>query len=210
MTVICAIKSGDAYAIAADGLATGNSFIHSRKDRKINLIGDVVLGFAGSMRLYQDMVKLVEKYAEDRHVSSLPEAEVIDEIVERSRVMFKEHSKPNEEDGDPPCFGSHYLLGVRGCLVEVNQDLSYKYITDDEPIVAIGSGCDFALGAAAAYYFASTPTAEDALDRVHNHAIDSVRVACWHDSSCGGTGSSIVWYGGGFSEITSFDTKLGV
>lgn len=138
MTCIVAIKTPDGFCFCGDGLATDGHHAFYTKNAKVWVQGEMILGACGSPRFSQ----LV------RYGFTIPEHPVgmdtmtylVDVFIEalRERLTKGEWAKDKED------VAAALIIGYRGCLIDMDSELSFS-----EPVAdfcSVGSGRDVALG----------------------------------------------------------------
>lgn len=139
MTCIVGVERRGAVWIGGDSAGTAsNMHQRVRKDPKVFVKGDFIIGFCGSFRM-GDLLK---------HTLQLPEPQVgdddatymVNDFVNAVRDCLQEENKKGEEKLDP-----NFLVGYRGKLYNIEGD--YQVGRPAAGFDAVGCGADVAIGA---------------------------------------------------------------
>lgn len=140
MTCIVGIQKGSEVWIGGDSAGTaGNMHQRVRKDKKVFVRGEFIIGFCGSFRM-GDLMK---------HTLVLPEtregvddtAFMVNDFVDAVRKCFAEEAAKSGDEKLVPAF----LVGFRGKLYNVQGD--YQVGQPEDGFDATGCGADIAMGA---------------------------------------------------------------
>ena len=138
---------GDAAAVEED-----TNSVTIRKEPKIFIRGDYIVGYAGSFR----MGKVME------HVFSYPVPPENDDLDKFLNTIFinqlRECLEENKLDLDSDKDSADLLVGVRGRLFDFNMD--FHFGEDAHDFASIGSGSSYAMGS-----LYSTSTMKDQMKR---------------------------------------------
>lgn len=140
MTCIVGLERRGTVWIGGDSAGTAsNMHQRVRKDPKVFIKGEFIIGFCGSFRM-GDLLK---------HTLVLPEpqadgddtAYMVNEFVNAVRTCLQEENKKGGEEKLDP----YFLVGYRGKLYNVQGD--YQVGQPAAGFDAVGSGADIAIGA---------------------------------------------------------------
>ena len=170
MSVLIALVDGADTVIACDGRVTGrDGRIFSESAMKWNKGNRIAIGLAGSARLL-DLMRESPSICDD--LADKSDAEIADAI---RNLAINDGWKDDAEDGKPRWYSLEMLIARPGRIVSYDGTMCS---TVDFDYAAIGSGCDFSIGAL------------DALAGVDIRAEEKVRVAlasaCRRMNTCGG------------------------
>jgi len=142
MTCICAISNGETVWMGGDSLGADNRFNCSvRKDKKVFISGEYLIGFTSSFRMgdilkwsfeppeMDDKEKNIEKFMANTFISS-----VIRALDDNGYGKTENNQKE----------GGEFLVGVRGKIFHVHSD--YQIGLYQANFDACGCGRDLALG----------------------------------------------------------------
>lgn len=147
MTCIVATKHNNKIYMGGDSLGSDTSFAKTvRKDVKVFINGDMLLGFTSSFRMGQILQYVMSHPERPEGISDMKYlvAYWIPALIE----CF-EHSGYRGEKGlddhDETRTGGVFLLGYRGTLYQIDSD--FQVGIPAEQYAAIGCGQDLAMGA---------------------------------------------------------------
>ena len=155
MTTIAAITDGKKVYLGADSGITDGEFIGRSMQPKVFKIGDLLIGYCGSIRAANIV----------RYEIDLPtRPEQIDELewisryfVDAVRIALADNGYPDsEKEEDRNSFGM--IVGVNGRIFEV--EYNFSVIEWDSDWMAVGSGGKYAIGALDALSMYTGPTDE--------------------------------------------------
>lgn len=141
MTCIIGLEQKGTVWIGGDSAGTaGNMTQRVRKDKKVFVKGEFIIGFCGSFRmgdLLKHTLKLPEQQTGHDNVSF-----IVNEFVTALRTCLdEENAKTRGEDKLAP----DILVGYRGQLFNISCD--YQVGQPNSGFDAVGCGADVALGA---------------------------------------------------------------
>lgn len=140
MTCIAAIASNGKVHMASDSAATSVELgsTHVRKDSKMFVIDEYLIGFSNSFRFGQivkhDFVPPKPDFNNLERTMSIEFVAALQETLERNKFNV------DQEKGN----GGDLIIGVGGRLFVMEEDFQVGEYQDD--FIAIGSGYQFALG----------------------------------------------------------------
>lgn len=147
MTCIVALKHNGKIYMGGDSLGSDTSFSKTvRKDEKVFVNGEMLMGFMNSFRMGQILQYVMEAPERPEGISDMKYlvAHWIPELME----TFNEsgyRGDQSAEDHDETRIGGTFLLGYRGVLYQIESDFQVGIPADQ--YAAIGCGQDLALGA---------------------------------------------------------------
>ena len=179
MSVIVAVRKGAQIVIAADSQDNFGDLRpppDNHEAIKLREVGDAVLGSSG-WALYDD---IFAHYLARRRVSLANRTAVFDFFVKFWKDLRKNYSFVNDQPGketETPFanLDASFLVASPGGIFLISSNMS---VSEFRQYYAIGSGSDYAIGAAHALY-------EDQKDP-GLIADRAVRAAMAYDNSCGG------------------------
>jgi hypothetical protein len=138
--VVGLVHEGDVW-IGADAAGTAGWDLTIRRDPKVFLAGDALVGFTSSFRMGQLLRYGLGTLARNPNVD--PYEHVVTAVANEVRSLFDAggFSRRKEESE----VGGVFLLGYAGRLFTIDQD--YGVGEALEPYAAVGSGAQVALGA---------------------------------------------------------------
>jgi len=141
MTCIVGLENNGTVWMGGDSAGTaGNMHQRVRKDKKVFVRGEFLIGFCGSFRMGQLL----------KHKLTLPLPQegdddvsyMVNEFVNAVRACLDEENKNlGEEEKLTP----YFLVGYRGKLYNIQGD--YQVGQPEDGFDAVGSGADIAMGA---------------------------------------------------------------
>lgn len=140
MTCIVALKEAGEIYMAADSAGTNGFSLVVRKDPKIYMVDDLIIGFTSSFRMGQLLGYHFKKPEHETEISDLIYINTI--FVEAVRNLFKEFGYSKIENNNES--GGSFLVGYRGEIYRVSSDFHIGQSYED--FSAIGCGEDIALG----------------------------------------------------------------
>ena len=190
MTTLTVVQKGGVVAIAADSLSTQGSWKRpvgfTRGASKILSVNGSYIASAGWAAHMAVSQSLVRSRPEEFDLSS------VDSIFETFRNLHKTlvddyYLKTEEEDDDQPYESSQFTVLIANStgIYEVQE---YRQVIQCERSWALGSGCEFALGAMEALYEDASLSAKEIAER-------GVQMGCMFDA-----GSSL--------PLESYEVKL--
>lgn len=139
MTCIVAIGDGSSVYMGGDSASADDSgnFVSSRKEPKIFIKGDYIIGYAGSFRF--------GKVVQHLFMPPKPDASNLDKFLNTAFVdALREVCETSKVDPSSEDDSSEMLVGVRGRVFEFCND--WHLGEDINNFNAIGSGANFAMG----------------------------------------------------------------
>lgn len=140
MTAIAAIAHGGKIWIGGDSAGVGGLSLHIRKDPKVFVKGEFLIGYTSSFRMGQ-LLRYYLSPARPKEGQGEFEYMVCD-FVPAIRSIFKEHGYLRVKDSQDA--GGTFLIGWRGKLFEIFDDFQVAELLT--PFNACGCGVDLALG----------------------------------------------------------------
>lgn len=139
MTIVCAYRPPGSSSVwmASDSRTTGGNFIFPERSRKLHRVGGWLLGASGPDCIHEIVKKLGDNLDQA--------AELRDAIMAGLKTGGWETER-QDRGGDPPAFGMAVLAARPGELFGIAPDGCIW--EPDWGFAAIGSGQDFAYGAA--------------------------------------------------------------
>ena len=141
MTCVVGLVHNNKVYMGGDSGAIGPNFYEIRKDFKVFIKGEFIIGYAGSFRL-GDILQHVFKEPKIK-TDNLREY-MVSSFVKELRMCFNDNeymiTALKEEDSD-----GEILVGIRGRLFSIEGD--YNVGESIRPYRAIGGGAECALGA---------------------------------------------------------------
>lgn len=179
MTIVVAVKKGKDMIVAADSLRTFGSRKYGAgnvREEKIRRIGTTLIASTG-WSLYNNI--LTDYLARKTSVRLNTQQDVFSFFVEFWQALHKKYSFVNDQcDQKDSPFGdldASFLIVTKECIFLISGDMS---VTEFNKFHAIGSGCDFAIGAMHVLY-------DQSLD-AKAIAGKAVETAIEHNIYCGG------------------------
>lgn len=170
MTIVVAQREGNRVWIGADSRITShNSFIYPTVAKKWHKWGDWWMGCAGSTRLSN----LIEAHALDPQ----PATEQALIVAVRSWIKDDEWNQEVPGGGPGPRSVGSAMLVVTPDRRVLDVSSFWAYSDAGVEFAAIGSGCDYAYGAAHAMRATAIPTEE--------RMQIALEAACNYDTGCG-------------------------
>lgn len=134
--IVALIDKGNVY-IGGDSAGVAGNFITIRKDEKVFINGDCIMGFTSSFRMGN---LLQYKFVPPQQKAKQSDIKYLNtDFIDAVKKTFKENDfgKPDE--------GGSFLLGYRGKLYNISADFQVGIPMLD--FDAVGCGADIALGA---------------------------------------------------------------
>jgi ATP-dependent protease HslVU (ClpYQ) peptidase subunit len=141
MTCIVGIEADGKVYLGGDSIAISEYQAVAVTDSKVFTLGDMVFGFAGSIRAGQLIRYGLQLPVHPKGKSDM-EYLVID-VVDAIRALFKDKGSLKKENDEEET-SAQYLIGYRGHLYYLDEDFHVGHIK--EHYYAIGVGADIALG----------------------------------------------------------------
>jgi 20S proteasome alpha/beta subunit len=135
-------KDGAVY-MAADSAASDGESVCIRKDTKLFILRDILVGFSGSYRVgqilrYANDIPRQQKYQDDHEFLCTSFVDFLIETLEDSRAL-------QTDNGTASLGETNLLVGYKGTLYHIDADAQVGM--DDLPYCSIGSGHQYATGA---------------------------------------------------------------
>lgn len=141
MTCIAAIKHQGSIYMAGDSAGVAGLDICIRKDEKVFVKGDFVIGFTSSFRMGQ---LLRYDLTPPLHAPDLsPMAYMVSAFIPALRTCFKNGGFATTKEGVES--GGCFLVGYKGRLFQIDSD--FQVGESIEQFDAVGCGAPYALGA---------------------------------------------------------------
>jgi ATP-dependent protease HslVU (ClpYQ) peptidase subunit len=179
MSICVAVKKNGKIAFGADTLVTFGDLKPSQGnvcESKFRKIGNVYLATTG-WSLYDNIID--DMYAESKDISIESRSDVFSFFKKFWDKLHKDYSFVNDQCGDDDSpFGhldSSFLVTTTNNIFYVSSNMS---VTEFDKFHAIGSGCDFAIGAMYSVY-----EGESSVTQI---AQTGIKAAIEHDVHCGG------------------------
>lgn len=147
MTCIVAVKHNNTIYMAGDSLGSNSDFQKTvRKDPKVFISGEMLLGFTSSFRMGQILQYVMEAPERPEGISDMKYlvAHWIPAVIECFDDQGYRGEK-GENQHDETRTGGNFLLGYRGTLYVIDDDFQVGIPADQ--YAAAGCGEDLALGA---------------------------------------------------------------
>jgi len=145
MTCIAAIVDNGIIYMGADSAGTSGYEQRLRRDEKIFINNDFIMGFTSSFRMGQLLrysFKPPKFHADDKDIFAYMATDFVNEV----RSCLKSGGYAQSDKGEET--GGCFLVGHKGRLFEIEDD--YQVAEVYESYMAIGSGQSYAIGAFAA------------------------------------------------------------
>lgn len=146
MTCIVAVKHNNKIHMAGDSLGSNTSFQKTvRKDPKVFINGEMLLGFTSSFRMGQILQYVMDAPERPEGISDMKYlvAHWIPALIQTFDEQGFRGSK-DEGEHDENRSGGTFLLGYRGTLYVIEEDFQVGIPADQ--YAAVGCGDDLALG----------------------------------------------------------------
>ena len=141
MTCIVGLEVDDKVYLAGDSIAISEYHASVVTDSKVFILGDMAIGFTGSIRAGQLIRYGLQLPVHPKRKSDM-EYLVID-VVDAIRELFNNKGSLKKENDEEET-SAQYLIGYRGRLYYLDKDFHVGHIKDN--YYAIGVGSDIALG----------------------------------------------------------------
>jgi ATP-dependent protease HslVU (ClpYQ) peptidase subunit len=141
MTCIVGLKHKGEVFIGGDSAGVSGYSISSRKDPKVFINGDLVIGFTTSFRFGQ--ILQYELTPPKHHPDTSNAKYMVSQLVPAIRQALKEHGYLYVKESNES--GGTCLIGYRGQLFLMDSDFQIGEMSGD--FYAVGCGADLALGA---------------------------------------------------------------
>lgn len=166
-TVAAAFKDG-VYALASDGMISCGSEIQSNRQAKLIKHGEAVIGWSGAVEAREIVEAMTPKSnAKDFAHSVL--------------LLMKEGDwEVIKEEGNAPCYGGSFLYLSTEGVWRVYGRMSVCKMDDDHPL-AIGNGCEYAIGAMESLLSIQSDVTTAAI------VVHGIRIAMKRDAGTGGS-----------------------
>jgi ATP-dependent protease HslVU (ClpYQ) peptidase subunit len=144
MTCIVGITDGTTVTMGADSAGSSGNYTLQRKDPKVFIKGQYLIGFTSSFRMgqllmYKFKPALLPLYCDGDELHAHMCTTFVDEI----RKLFKDNGFTTIKDSVET--GGCFLVGVNGRLFEIDDD--FQVGESIRNYSAVGSGTFYALGA---------------------------------------------------------------
>lgn len=153
MTCIIGLEHDGKVWMGGDSAGTaGNMNQRIRKDKKVFVKRDLIIGFCGSFRV-GDLLKHSFNIPDTSGVSD-PDSYMVNQFVDALRDCLEAENKKGGLTGNEKVFPS-ILVGFKGRLYNVESD--YQCGQPEDGFDAVGSGSSVAMGAMHALSIVSDP-----------------------------------------------------
>lgn len=140
MTCIVAIKKNGVVYMGADSAGVVGLSLLIRKDPKIYVVEDLIMGFTSSFRMGQ---LLGYQFKKPEHPAGiLDHVYIATFFIEAVRKLFKDFGYSTIDNNSES--GGHFLIGYRGEIYQVESDFQVGQVYED--FYAIGCGGELAMG----------------------------------------------------------------
>lgn len=140
--VIGLVDKGRVYMGADSAGSTLSGGIATRTDKKVFMVGDIMIGICGSFRM-RDILQYHVTFPSYNPKIYTPLEYANHEIAEKAREVFKSRGLTHVENNEE-CIDGSFIVGFRKKLFEIESDFQVGEV--ETPYVAIGSGGDIAAG----------------------------------------------------------------
>ena len=141
MTCIVGIESKGKVWIGGDSAGTaGNMHQRIRKDKKVFIKGEIIIGFCGSFRM-GDLLKHTLEIPDTKLVKDV-DAFMVNQFVDVLRNCFEKENKKITSENDK--IYPSILVGMRGRLYNIEGD--YQCGRPEDGFDSTGSGGNVAIG----------------------------------------------------------------
>lgn len=140
MTCIAAISENGIVTMGADSAGVGGNHICQRRDEKVFIVGNFLIGFTTSFRMGQLIRYRLNPPIHPKNVSIDRYMNTI--FIDSIRSVFKDGGYAKTRDGAEE--GGTFLVGYRGRIFTIFDD--YQVAENIVNYAAIGSGFEVAIG----------------------------------------------------------------